>query len=217
MLYSPVMAKRRPGRRQDVSASAQATLIRLPVLALLLFVIGAAVGLSQTTPTGAPDSQDVIQFLNQTINWYRALVLERQIATEPSDVLVVNDNRQVADQVARFAFDFARAEAQWAAKQAGSSETTNQSAGPSQYQSLLQLSGKLDNQVRELDGELQSLRQKLETATGRKRQDLQSNIAEVQSEADLTNARREAIRSMVEFVSGTSTSGLGATGLRAQI
>jgi small-conductance mechanosensitive channel len=217
MFCSPVMAKRQPRRRQEVSASTQATLTRFPVLALGLLVIGAATGPSQTTPAGASDSQGIIQFLNQTLNWHRELALERQIATEPSDVLVVNDNRQVADQVVRFAFDFARAEAQWMAKQAGSSEIRNQSAGPSQYQSLLQLSGKLDDQVRELDGELQSLRQKLETATGRKRRDLQSNIAEVQSEADLTNARRDAIHSMVEFVSGTSTSGLGATGLLAQI
>ena len=217
MFCSPAMAKRRPGRRQEVSASTQATLTRFTVLALVLFVIGAATGSSQTTPAGASDSQGIIQFLNQTLSWYRELALERQIATDPSDVLVVNDNRQVADQVVRFAFDFARAEAQWIGKQAGSSETRNQNAGASQYQSLLQLSGKLDNQVRELDGELQSLRQKLETATGRKRRDLQSNIAEVQSEADLTNARRDAIHSMVEFVSGTSTSGLGATGLLAQI
>jgi small-conductance mechanosensitive channel len=210
------MAKR-PGGRQEVSASTQAAVTRFPILALVLLVIGAGLGRSQTATAGASGSQEVIQFLNQTINWYRELALERQIATEPSDVLVVNDNRQVADQVVRFAFDFARAEAQWRTDQAGSNETKSQSGGPSQYQSLLQLSAKLDNQVRELDGELQSLRQKLETASGPKRRDLQSNISEVQSEADLTNARRDAIRSMVEFVNGTSTSGSGATGLRAQV
>jgi small-conductance mechanosensitive channel len=164
-----------------------------------------------------PDPQDIIQFLNQTINWYRQLTVESQIAKESSDVLVVNDNRQVANQVVRLAFEYARAQADSMSKQASPTPGQAQNPETSRYQSLLQLSAKLDNQIRESQAELERLRQKLETATGSKRKVLQSTIAETQSELDLANARRDAIRNMAEFVSGASTSGLGAAGLRAQI
>ena len=172
-------------------------------------------GFSQSPPQNAPDPSGIIQYLSQTINWYRSLVQEHEIATDPSDVLVVNDDRQLADQVVRLAFDFARAEAQTSSK-----PTSNQGgANPpsSQYQSLQQLSSNLDNQVRQLQTELESLRRKLDAASGRQRQVWQSTIAEVQSELDLANVRRDAVHSMAEFVSGANTNGLGATGLRAQI
>src|SRR5208337_2883416 len=42
-------------------------------------------------------------------------------------------------------------------------------------------------------------------------------VTELQSELELVEARREAMRNMAEFVSGTNGNGLGATGLRAQI
>ena len=193
------------------------TFPRWIVIVSLVLVTGLGLALSQTSSANTPDPQDIIQFLNQTINWYRQLAVESQIAKEPSDVLVVNDNRQVANQVVRLAFEYARAQADSMSKQASPTPGRAQTPETSRYQSLLQLSAKLDNQIRESQSELETLRQKLETATGSKRKVLQSAIAETQSELDLANARRDAIRNMAEFVSGASTSGLGAAGLRAQI
>lgn len=192
---------------------------RLCVLAVIIAatLLIVALGLSQAAPPNTPDPSGIIQYLSQTIDWYRGLNLEQQIATDPSDILVVNDNRQLADRIVRLAFDFARTQAQMVAKQGPSTQPDTQNSALSQYQSLLQLSQNLDNQVRDLQNELDSLRKKLETASGRQRKVLQSTIPEVQSELDLTNARRDAVHSMAEFVSGASTNGLGATGLRAQI
>jgi small-conductance mechanosensitive channel/HPt (histidine-containing phosphotransfer) domain-containing protein len=189
---------------------------------LAILAIGAAffapalrTGFSQAAPSTAPDPSGIIQYLSQTINWYRSWIQEHEIATDPSDILVVNDDRQLADQVVRLAFDFARAEAQTPSKPANQQDTS--SSPSSQYQSLQQLSTNLDTQVRQLQTELESLRRKLDAASGRQRQVLQTTIAEVQSELDLANVRRDAIHSMAEFVSGANTNGLGATGLRAQI
>jgi small-conductance mechanosensitive channel len=181
--------------------------------AFFLLLMGLALAQNNANTT---DASAVIQFLNQTISWYRELSVQRSIAEEPSEILTVNDNKQVADQVVRQAFEYARAAADLLSKQ-NQNPTQDQQSTASQAQSLQQLSAKLDAQVRELQGELDSLHQKLETATGKKRRDLQTLIAETQSELDLTNARRDAIRSMVEFVNGASATGLGATGLRAQV
>jgi small-conductance mechanosensitive channel len=191
----------------------QWTVVRFSILATIL-IFGWEAGLPQAAPKSL-EGPDIIQFLSQTIDWHRQWSTELQTATEPSSALLVNDNRRLADQIVQLAFDFARAEAQIISKQPP--QTANQNPQSPQYQSLMQLSAKLDSQVRELQSELESLRQKLETAKGRQRHVLESTIAEVQSELELANVRRDALRSMADFVSGASTGGLGATGLRAQI
>lgn len=193
-------------------------------LPLVLMVSGmAAAGpvFSQSSPPGTPSgvyqAPQVIQFLNQTIKWYRQLSAEQLIATEPDDQMVVYNNRQLADQVLRLSFDFARAEADALAKQSAYNPSQNSNEAPQQFQALRAMQAKLDKTVQDTQTELDSDRQKLATASGRRRQELASQVPEVQAELDLAKARRDAVRSMVEFVSGTSNSGLGATNLRSQI
>jgi small-conductance mechanosensitive channel len=179
--------------------------------------IGGSLQIPRRAFAATPSSPSLIEFLEQTITWYHQLAVERQIASGPGDAMIASDNQQIADQVVQLAFDFARATAASTTTPGGSDQAQNQSPPSSQYQALLQLSAKLDKDVQDLQGELTSLKQKLETASGHKRQDLQSAIAETQSELELADARREAVRSMAEFVGGASTNGLGATGLRAQV
>lgn len=181
---------------------------------LAVFCIG--VSLSQNSATSASDRSDILQFLDQTINWYRQIDVERQIAAEPDDVIAVNDDRPLADQIVGCAFDFARAEADFAGQMSGKS---NQAQNPedARYQSLIQLAAKLDQQVQQSQSELQADRQKLEAATGKKRRELEATIAELQSEIDLANARRDIIRKMADFVGSASSSGLGTGSLRGQI
>jgi small-conductance mechanosensitive channel len=201
----------------------QSTLSAIRTLAGLLLAVsmasvcaGASFSFFQTAPAGNSEAQEVVQFLNQTIEWYRGLSIEAQVATEPSGVLVLNDDRTNADQVMRMAFDHARAEAQILAKES-QANSGNQSGGPQQYQSLYQLSLKLEKQIHDTQAELQSLREQLATARPSQRRKLESTIAEVQAELDLAQARRDAIRNMVEFVAGTGANNAGASNLRAQV
>ncbi len=188
---------------------------------VILTMSGGVRVLPQDSPSpaspGAISASQVIQFLNQTVKWYRQLSVEQQIATEPDDQVVVHNNRQVADQVVRLSFDFARAEANALAKQVASNQSQQASDAPQRFQALRAMETKLDKMVQDTQAELDSDRQRLATASGRRRQELASQVQEVQAELDLAKARRDAVRSMVEFVSGTSSTGLGATGLRSQI
>src|SRR5262245_31109163 len=80
---------------------------------ILLIVLASGTPSSTQTPSSAPqESRDVISYLNQSISWYRHFSVQEQLATEPRDVLFVNENRQLADQIIRLSFDFAKAEAQ---------------------------------------------------------------------------------------------------------
>src|ERR1700687_1969468 len=52
---------------------------------------------------------EVVQILDETVDWYRTLGTQQQNATQPSDLLILFANRQTADQVVALAFDIARA------------------------------------------------------------------------------------------------------------
>jgi small-conductance mechanosensitive channel len=191
-------------------------LVRIVALGAVMLTCSFT-SVSQTSSPAPTAPSDVIQYLNQTINWYQQLGVEQQIADEPSDALVLGDNRQIADQVVRLAFDYARAQAAALAKQGTATSSDSQNPAAARFQSLTQLSTKLDDQAKELQGEIDSLRQKLDTATGKKRQLIKNDLDETQSELQLVQVRRDVIRSMLEFVSGASASGVGASGLRGQI
>jgi len=195
-------------------AKAKARKTRIAIVSLLLAIFCTGVSIAQSG--GAAGRSAILQFLDQTINWYRQSDVERQIAAEPNDVIFVNDNRALADQIVRSAFDYARAAADLAT-QATTKPDPVQNPEGARYQSLLQLAEKLDQQVKQTQDELQSDRQKLEHATGKQRTELQATIGELQSEIDLANARREIIRNMADFIGGASTSALGAGSLRGQI
>jgi small-conductance mechanosensitive channel len=196
----------------------QQRLVRLVQVSMVAAMLAVAYGIGlYAQPADQTDASAVVKYLNQAITWYRQTNQQQELATEPSDVLVLGDNRQVADQVVRLAFEFARAEAASISKQGTGNSVDNQNPAAARYQSLAQLSAKFDTQAKELQGEIDTLRQKLAGATGKQRELLKNDLAETQSELELVQVRRDTLKSMVEFVSGASAAGVGATGLRAQI
>ena len=54
----------------------------------------------------------VVQILDETVDWYRTLGAQQQAATQPSDLLILYANRQTADKVVALAFEIARANAE---------------------------------------------------------------------------------------------------------
>jgi len=170
------------------------------------------------TPSNIPDAQSVISYLNQTIMWYRQLTIQQEVASEPSDIVFLNQNRQLADQVVRISFDFARADAQLLSRVGGKAgQPSVGTSSPSRYQSLVAMADKADQQVKARQQEVVAMRTKLETASGRRRRTLASTIAETQSELDLLQARRDSLRSMIEFVSGRSVEGMTSGNLQTEI
>ncbi len=186
---------------------------------VLSVVIGAAgTGFSQQpAPALDADSAAIIQYLERTIDWYRQLDVLRRLATDPDEVLIFNDDQKKANQVVQLAFEFARADAEFMAKQAAPGKPESQGPASSRYQSLFRLSESLAQQVRDTRSEMEKLRQKLPSATARQRETMETQIAELQSELSLAEARRDAVRDMTQFVGGATANGLGATGLRAEI
>ncbi len=204
-------ARRRKAKKASTTLR---PILRIATVSLvLIFRIGLS--FSQNSGTNTSDGAGILAFLDQALNWYRQIDVERQVATEPDDVIAANENRSLADDIVRLAFVFARTEADSTAQAStGTAQAQNPEGG--RYQSLLQLAANLDQQVKQGQAELLSDRQKLEGLTGKKSRDLQATIGELQSEIDLASARRDIVRNMADFVGGSS-SGMGTSSLRGQI
>jgi len=195
----------------------------LCAMTLTLCVVGGVCALAlaqnpapaQDTARSPLDAARIIPFLDQTLTWYRQMTVDQQIANDPSEVTLMSENRRIAEQIVRLSFDFARAEADALAGSHGSSQVQSQNGGTPQQQSLLKAEDAADEEVKKAESELNSLKQKLATATGRQREIVQSQIVGAQGELDLEKTRRDAIHSMVEFVAGAG--GGQAGGLRGQI
>jgi len=192
----------------------------LAIVAVVLWGTSSGVAQAAAPQSSAPTMQpsQIINFLSHTITWYRQLAAEQQLATEPSDVTFLQENRRVADQVVQLAFDYARTQAQLQAKQASRSQTANPTAtsGSEQSQRLTRAAQKAEQQIDDTQKELADTREKLATAKAANRSLLESQVAELESELGLLQARRDALNSMLEFVS-SSSNGNSGVGLRAQI
>ncbi|HEV2386532.1 MAG TPA: mechanosensitive ion channel family protein [Candidatus Acidoferrales bacterium] len=184
-------------------------------LAVSLALLGfGASAFAQNVPVRGPDPTQVVQFLNQTIAWYRQLPVQEQAATGPGDWMIVYNNRQTADRVVQLAFEFARAQADLMAKESGSSQAQSSGAESTQYQALRQWQATIDKQIKDTQAEMDADKQKLAAGTGN-RKEMQATVSELQAELDLANARREALQGMLEFVGGAD--GSGASGLKQQV
>jgi hypothetical protein len=156
----------------------------------------------------------VIQVLDQTIDWYRTLGIQQQVSNEPSDLLILYDNRQTANQVIGSAFEAARANAEILAKQPGPKDTGGASASS---QSLSQLQNKFAAKGTDVQNELESDQAQLATAQPEQKVALQAKISELQGELDLINARKSLLATLSSFNNQSDKNGISAGALKAQI
>jgi small-conductance mechanosensitive channel len=168
-------------------------------MALLLILL-------QAEPAVLPSPQDTLAYLNQTIDWYRHLPVEEGIATDTADIHFLNDDRQAAKQILQLAFDFARAEAKLISAKTAPVEASD-AAEPTANQGLTRTTEEADAEVRDAKTELEGLKQKLQTAQGKDRRELQSTIDELQSELSLAQTRAETFHSILQFVGGAGAAG----------
>ncbi len=181
---------------------------------VLAACLGSSLAFPQNPPESTPVSATIVEYLTETIGWYRDTIVELQIANEPSDVTFLNENRRISSEVVRLAFDFARLVERNESRQPKGSQAQEQASAPSQNQRLIQAVAKANQQVEQSQNELQSLRQKVSTAPQKQRPALESLIEETKSELAFRQARRDALLEILQFTAGTSSEG---TDLRTQI
>src|SRR5512134_1930633 len=136
--------------------------------------------------------EQVIRILDETVDWYRLLGIQQQAATQPSDLLILYANKQAADRVVALAFEVARANAELLSSQAEmeQSEAPEQDNSP---QALQKSQQELDARRATIQAEIADVRRQVGAAPAAERSALQAKLAELQSELDLVNARRNLL------------------------
>jgi small-conductance mechanosensitive channel len=162
------------------------------------------------------DGEHVIRLLDETVNWYRMLGVQQQSATQPSDLLILYANRQAADRVVALAFELARANAELLSSQAEVEPV--KAPDPSAHeQSLQEKQGELDKRRASIQSDIAAAQKDLPDAKAAERTELQAKIAELQSELELVNARRNMLGTMVQFARETDANGSGVSALKEHI
>jgi len=180
----------------------------LGVVLLLVLLFFVSPSFAKDDPSETLDQQQVLQFLNKVIGWHQHQAAEQAVDFGPADAAFVNENQPITDQVVQQSFDFARAASQLV--------STNQktTSADSRYESLLQMSSKFQADSNQIQAELQSLRQKLGTASRDQRRILESQIARYNSEYSLRQTQLETLHGILEMVA-TETPNAG--GLKTNI
>ncbi len=181
---------------------------------LLMTLIAVRSAVSQNAVI-SPDK--LIQFLNESIALYHQTTIQQQIASEPQQQLLLYDNKQLASQSVQLAFDFARGQLDLMSAGPASNPAPGASGAPSQYNAMQRMLVNLEKQLRDTQAEADSDTQQLVHATGAKRTQLQSEISELQGEIALAQARRDAVRNILDFASGSANKGPSANDLRAEV
>jgi hypothetical protein len=166
-----------------------------------------------------PSKQQVVAFLVDTIDWYRRISVEQQIATEPADILFLQENRTVSAQVVRFSFDFGKAAVAFEVASPVPADPKGQlnSASSSQLQHLVEMEAKSASEVQRAGNDLKSLEQKRKAASRADRNKLEIEIADTQSRLKLLQAISASSRNLLDFIRATDAGRTDTTDLDALI
>ena len=195
-------------------------------LAALFAVVSAQAVVADTAPAAPAAAaakadtravmtgDQVVQILDETVDWYRMLGIQQQAATQPSDLLILYANRQTAEKVMALAFEIARANAELLSSEASAAQASEDAAS---QKSLSGTQKKLDDQRTSIQAEIDAAKRALAAAPKKGGAELASRIAVLQGELDLVNARRNMLANMSQYASQNDTNGFGANALKAHI
>jgi small-conductance mechanosensitive channel len=156
----------------------------------------------------------VVQILDETVDWYRTLGTQQQAATQPSDLLILYANRQTAEKVVALAFEIARANAELLSSEAGAAQAQSDTGSA---QSLGNLQKKLEADRAAIQSQIDATRREIATSQRNARADRQARLSVLQGELDMVNARRNMISNMTQYAAQNDTNGFGANALKAHI
>src|SRR5258706_3095043 len=170
-------------------------------------------GGASTARVSVLTGEQVVQILDETVDWYRTLGTQQQNATQPSDLLILFANRQTADKVVGLAFDIARANAELLSSEAGADQGGADASSP---QSLTQHQKQLDALRQSIQQEIDAARHKL-ASSGTDKQNIEATLTELQGELAMVNARKNLLDTMTEFVNANDPKAAGAKSLKAAV
>lgn len=171
-----------------------------------------------SSPAPATTASDVIDYLNDSIRWYRQATSQTSAEAEPGDALILSSNRKLADQYLQLAFQYARAQAVLLEKNDAQKQDEADGSRPATTSSRLQASlDKVETRIADLKRELDIAEDRLAEARGAQRQQLAARRDLLNSEIALASARRESLTTFLGYVQSPDGRGGNKASLTAQI
>jgi len=134
-------------------------------------------------------------------------VAEKQLATEPGDLVLLEDNRLVATHIVQLSFEFARADASLAATFQASNQTASaaiESGSSAELAHFVDLENKVDLASQQAHQEVETIKNKLVNAQGAQRETLKAALDVSQRRLDVLQAGLASLRELVDFVQVTA-------------
>src|SRR6202050_5210849 len=170
----------------------------------VIIAVAMAGGLRANTPPGTyqlPSNSEVIGYLLQSVNWYRHVYTERQVAHEPADLMFLDDNQVIERQIVKLSFEFAKADALLETNAAFSHGRPTSPDPPSaDLAHFIELKKRNDQLSQQAIEEIKDLDKKLNKAKGADRGKLQAAEEDAQTRLQLLNAVAQGLTDLVEFV-----------------
>ena len=184
--------------------------------------------LAKPQPAAAAQTDErvgVVDFLGETIAWYRQLETEERLAIEPAEALFVDDDRQMALQITRLAFQYARAKAVLLKSEKAPAPPSDQAgvggapgkAGTTALPGLPGLAANTRDNLKQLIQQAEQLKAQSASAKAARRPALARQLAIVQSQIELAQSRLGSYDAILQFQTTAISAGDQSAGLLGQI
>jgi hypothetical protein len=152
-----------------------------------------------------PSNPEVIGYLIQSVNWYRHVYAERQVANEPADFMFLDDNQVIERQIVKLSFEFAKADAMLVTSAASShGGTTSTDPLSADLAHFIELKKRNDERSQQAMNEIKSLDERLNRTNGADRGKLKAAEEDAQTRLHLLDAVAQGLNDLVEFVQSPS-------------
>jgi small-conductance mechanosensitive channel len=161
-------------------------------------------GLSADTPPSTyqlPPDSEVIGYLLQSVNWYRHVYVERQIANEPGYFMFLDNNQGTERQIVKLSFEFAKTDAVVETRAASShGGNTSTDPPPADLAHFIELKKRNDELRQQAMEEINNLDKSVNAASGADRGKFKAAEEGAQTRLHLLEAVAQGLDDLVEFV-----------------
>src|SRR5882724_5376826 len=175
-----------------------------------IFAIAISGGLSADTTQGSyqlPSDAQVIGYLLQSVNWYRHVYTERQVASDPGDLVFMNDNQAIESQIVELSFEFAKADVALARTATSPHDAPATATGPASADlaHFIELKNRNDQVTQQTSANIGKLSEKIASARKADRKNLKAALDDAQSRLELSQAVSQGVNDLIQFVQTART------------
>jgi hypothetical protein len=204
ILAQPVLWQAMSARTRKRKSSVRIAICRVILVAVL---VG---GLSADSMPGSyqlPSDAQVIGYLLQSVNWYRHVYTEREVASDPEDLVFLNDNQPIENQIVKLSFEFAKADVALVKTASSPHDASTTLAAPASADlaHFIELKNRNDQVTQQTSADIAKLNQKIASARNADREKLKAALDDAQSRLELMQAVSQAVNDLIQFVQTAGT------------